>query len=95
MSRLRTWWNTARDWLLAFLFVFSILLGQGFLSQRDEAAGLRIKLVDTTTQLVNRGIECPPYFDGLPLSFDAKEPMNLSRPGYARISCYYKKPTNS
>lgn len=95
MSRLRAWWNTTRDWLLAFLFVFSILLGQGFLSQRDEAAGLRVKLANASVQLSGREVECPPYFDGLPLSFDAKEPMNLARPGYARISCYYRKSANS
>lgn len=81
-------WHRASGFIVAVLAVFCLMLLQGYLSIQDERDGL--------SQQVNaykvRG--CPTSLDGHPFTFSAHESMSLERPGYDRLTCYYRTRRN-
>ncbi len=76
-------WHRASGFIVAVLCVFCVMLIQGYLSIQDEARGLSKEV----NAYKVRG--CPDSLGGKPFRFSVHESVNLFRPGYETLSCFY------
>lgn len=78
-------WHKASGYVVAVLAVFCLILLQGYISLQDE----RIELSQRVNAFKARG--CPETLSGKVFAFSAHETVNLARPGYEVLSCYYRR----
>lgn len=74
-----------RPWVEGFLFVIALLAIHGLVRVNDEAVALRAEVSYMKT------VACPQVLGGMNFTFSAFERINLTRPKYARLSCFYAK----
>lgn len=88
LSRNAKWqelWARVSPYVTGFLVLFVFVMVEGYVQVQDE----RANLVQQVAAYKERG--CPAELDGKPFRFSAHESVALNRPGYDRLSCYYKE----
>lgn len=82
-------WRRLKDCVLAALIFVVVPMAMSAWDGYREAKELRAELAQ------RKSIACPTDLYGLPFAFSAAEPVDLARPKYAKLACFYSKRTPS
>lgn len=77
--------DIVRDWLPGTLFALLLVAVYAAVSFHEQAVEARAELEQ------RKAVVCPKSLDGKDFTFSGYERMYLTRPGYSKLTCFFKK----